>query len=161
MAECQTSPISPTPQLERRLLDRLVRSPEGCWVFTGPLTDGYGSVYATKGRRVSAHRAAYTLYCGDPGAFYVLHRCDNRACCNPGHLFLGTQQDNIRDCHRKGRAFNNKGELHPNARLKAEQVLAIRAAAAAGTPRARIARRFRLRERYIYAIVARKIWRSI
>lgn len=51
-----------------------------------------------------AHRYVYNFLCGEiPEGKYVLHKCDNRRCINPDHLFLGTQQDNVSDMVRKGR----------------------------------------------------------
>lgn len=74
---------------------------------------------------VRAHRLAYALHYGqDPAGMVVCHRCDNPSCVNPEHLFLGTQQDNIDDKMRKGRA--RLGEDHPNALLSAEDVRQIR-----------------------------------
>jgi hypothetical protein len=57
-----------------------------------------------------SHRAAWKLTHGPiPDGLQVLHRCDNPPCCNPAHLFLGTQQDNIADMHKKGR-YRKKGQ---------------------------------------------------
>lgn len=50
-----------------------------------------------------ASRVAWTLTHGDPGDWFVLHRCDNPPCCNPAHLFLGTKGDNHADMVSKGR----------------------------------------------------------
>src|SRR6185295_14325894 len=67
-----------------------------CWLWTGPRDrDGYGKVGL---HRVLAHRLAWTIAAGRiTDGKRVLHRCDVRACCNPAHLFLGTQGDNMRD----------------------------------------------------------------
>tara|TARA_R110000868_G_scaffold292821_1_gene553342 strand:+ start:502 stop:765 length:264 start_codon:yes stop_codon:yes gene_type:complete len=57
----------------------------------------------------------------------VLHHCDNPACINPEHLFLGTQADNMRDKRIKGRAHSLKGEMCGRAKLNAKEVAEIRA----------------------------------
>jgi len=59
-----------------------------------------------------AHRIAYELLKGPTGDFFVLHTCDNPPCCNPDHLWLGTQADNIKDCKEKGRTRNGVGAKH-------------------------------------------------
>src|SRR5438105_13742248 len=57
---------------------------------------------------------------------WVLHKCDNRKCVNPTHLFLGTHDDNMRDMVNKGRSLSRKGFTNPNARLTADQITRIR-----------------------------------
>jgi hypothetical protein len=76
-----------------------------CWVWLGSgTTDRYGQIRVGS-KMVYVHRLAYELTYGViPAGMSVLHRCDNPSCCRPEHLFLGTQQDNIRDMENKGRA---------------------------------------------------------
>lgn len=77
----------------------------GCWEWTAHLFDaGYGGFAVTHSKKVGAHRFSYALHYGEiPAGLSVLHKCDNRSCVNPQHLFLGTQGDNVRDCVAKGR----------------------------------------------------------
>lgn len=81
--------------------------PDACWPWTGS-TDrkGYGHVNRPKLKPspMLAHRYAWQLAHGDPGALCVLHRCDRPPCCNPAHLFLGTVADNNADMRAKGRS---------------------------------------------------------
>jgi len=86
-------------------------SPEptsGCWLWAKTLSRfGYG-MFRIKRESYLAHRYSWTLHRGPiPVGLWVLHRCDVPACVNPGHLFLGTHQDNMDDMKRKGRGANS------------------------------------------------------
>lgn len=76
----------------------------GCWLWLrGTDSDGYGEI-KYEGRPWRAHRLSWTAYRGPiPHGLQVLHRCDTPSCCNPDHLFLGTNNDNHLDKIRKGR----------------------------------------------------------
>ncbi len=118
-------------KVREQLADRFWRfvdadGPDGCWEWTGGrLPKGYGNIW--DGEKLSrAHRVSYELFRGAiPQGMQVLHSCDNPPCTNPGHLFLGTNADNLADRVAKGRSAS--GERHGNAKLTTAQVLAIRA----------------------------------
>lgn len=133
----------------------------GCWMFLGQLSHiGYGRIKNYKtGKQEAAHRVAYRAWKGYiPPDLWVLHRCDMRACVNPDHLFLGNQTDNMRDCVRKGRKNNLKGERHGGAKLTEEQVREIRKSSAAASTFAGL---FGVSEETIRSIRSRRIWRHI
>jgi len=96
-----------------------------CWNWLGYKDpDGYGVMRAL-GKRYRAHRRAWLMAYGSlPEDLCVLHRCDNRACVRPSHMFLGTHADNVCDCQQKGRL--RRGENHPRAKLTTKQVKAMR-----------------------------------
>lgn len=108
-----------------RLLALISKEPSGCWEWRGQKRkDGYG-LFWLHGRQVRAHRASYDLHCGPLSATDVLcHTCDNRACVNPNHMFVGSRADNIRDCVSKDR--NQFGERHWSAKLSVDAVRTIR-----------------------------------
>ncbi len=106
--------------------------PKECWKWTASVgkQHGYGQ-FKVGPRMVTAHRVAFFLGTGkQPASKHVLHKCDNKLCCNPRHLFLGTNRDNIDDFLMKGFGYrlghSQAGERNGNARLSAKDVQAIR-----------------------------------
>lgn len=98
--------------------------PNGCIEWTGSRTSrGYGAAHFA-GRYQSAHRLSYTAHKGEieKGKF-VCHSCDNPACINPDHLWLGSQQDNMSDKVSKKR--HSHGEVHGMHKLSEAQVKTI------------------------------------
>lgn len=109
-------PTYTPPDPERRFWERVDQSggADACWPWIGACSStGYGvvrlpSVGGIKGSAQGTHRRAWELANGRAVAdgLVICHHCDNRPCCNPAHLFEGTQADNIHDMHAKGRAAN-------------------------------------------------------
>lgn len=123
-----------------------IRKGEECWEWVGAKNHGYGvlSRGGRNGANVLAHRMSYEINCGDPGGLVVCHRCDNPSCVRPDHLFLGTQMDNMKDMHKKGRnaygdAVASKGTCHPQAVLNEEKVIEARIRKSKGEKVAEIA----------------------
>ena len=125
--------IAPTPIKDRLLSGIQICPHSGCWMWQRSVQrNGYGQIGAgsKRGGMKNTHRVAWEVFNGAiPAKMQVLHRCDRKLCCNPGHLFLGTQADNMRDMDAKGRRVVRvlKGVQHYAARLTEDQVRAIRA----------------------------------
>ena len=106
----------------------------GCWIWTGASTNGgYGviSLGGRKGANVRAPRISYFLANGEfDETLYILHRCDTPACVNPDHLFIGTQDDNMKDMFAKGRGRPGHvpGAKNGCAKITTETAAAIRVA---------------------------------
>lgn len=105
-------------------------APNGCWEYTaGRDKWGYGDLQymATPSLRkhIQAHRYSWMLLRGDPGKMDVLHKCNNPPCCNPDHLYLGTDLENARDRVNSGRYPHGVSQW--SAKLSNAQVLQIRA----------------------------------
>lgn len=169
--------------------------PDACWPWmAGRFTSGYGA-FKINGKLAKASRVAWQLTFGPiphDGSYHggcVLHRCDNRACCNPAHLWIGTPEDNARDAAAKGRTASgdrNGSRLHPerlvrgaqhpaytkpelrargercgSAKLKAADIPMIRARVAEGATVAAVARAYGMSEGAIDRIVKRRSWAHI
>lgn len=150
--------------LAERFWEKVDRSDaSGCWPWTGgTFPGGYGS-FRTAGRTVrGAHRVAYELQHGPiPAGVCVCHACDNPLCCRGDHLFLGTRRENNEDCERKGRRPRAPGEANGNAKLAAEQVVAIRSLVAAGSKIRVVAREFHVDPALVRMIVRRTAWKHV
>jgi hypothetical protein len=146
-----------------------------CWEWQGSFTSsGYGNL-SWGGLPVQAHRAAYYLAYGGIALQtgfrlegkakryrrFVLHTCDNRKCCNPSHLFLGSMRANLLDAYSKGRKAQPKS-LHANAKLTAEQVRDIRRLYDKGGVRQiDLAARYGVSQRAISLVVRRETYKDI
>jgi len=114
------------------------------------------------GKMVYAHRVAYEQAKGEiPKGQFVLHRCDNPACCNPDHLFLGTHQENMTDKVQKGRQASLPGEQNPCAKLTEDKVVHLRRLAASGMRQKDLSELFGVSHAAVYLIVRRKKWAHV
>lgn len=130
-----------------------------CWIWTGFIKDtGYGQTGSAFGGTRRAHTVSFLLAHGRMPKPCALHRCDNRACVNPGHLFEGTKRDNTRDMLSKGRHrfVSHPGEDNGNAILTYEKAREIRGSS--GTLR-RIAEKFGISISLVWAIRHGRAWK--
>lgn len=153
------------------------RGPDECWLWKACrfFEGGYGKLCLPGQRSVSAHKFSYELHYGKvPSGLQVLHSCDVKICCNPNHLFAGTQKENMEDMHLKGRGVYGdmhwtrsnpesvrRGESHGCAKLREYQVLQIRRRASQGELAPSIAKDFKVSQSTVYLILQGKIWKHI
>lgn len=131
--------------------------PDACvpWPF-GRTKRGYG----TCGRRNAAHRYAWEKTHGEKaGRRCVRHTCDTPACVNPRHLLIGTHAQNSRDAVERGRV--SRGEQHTHAKLTVPDVIAIRAAKAAGETDNAVAARYGVTRSLVSMIKTRRVWAHV
>lgn len=114
-----------------------------------------------------AHRITYRHFCGDiPSNIFVCHHCDVRSCCNPDHLFLGTNLDNVNDCIKKKRNSKPpknshiKGVVHVNHKLNDDAVREIRLLAGKVSQKI-LAKRFGVVRQTISDVAIGKKWKHI
>jgi len=135
----------------------------GCWLWEkSVLSTGYGCACHPGGKREGAHRVSWRLANGAdiPAGMDICHRCDNRCCVNPDHLFVGSRAVNMRDCVAKGRhrPSNVRGEQNGIARLQEAQVRAIKGDARGPTA---IAADYGVNPSTVLDIQKRRTWRHV
>ena len=137
--------------------------PTECWEWLAHLTiKGYGG-FKYNGWNQHAHRVSWNLTFGAiSSGLQVLHKCDNRKCVRPDHLFLGTHDDNMLDKAQKGRARNGGyrpiGEQNGRAKLSSKDIMNIRLLYAQGHTKSAIARQYGVYHTTIGRIVRNMIW---
>lgn len=157
-------PLCAKKPLKQRFEDKVELIPfSTCHWWTGAInTRGYGA-FNTDHKTIAAHRVSYELYIGDiPDGLFVCHKCDNRLCVNPDHLFVGTNQDNMDDMYKKKRNNQPKGVNHCCAKMTEEDVLRIRLLAQNESYSiSALADKYELNSGSIWQIVHRKTWKHI
>lgn len=144
-------------KIRKRFWEKVDKNLEsGCWEWTAQIApNGYGRFYTDK--NTSAHRASWEIHYGKiPKRMLVCHRCDNKKCVNPKHLFVGTNKDNLEDMRIKGRSL--RGEKNTGSKLNRSQVKQIRAMLNKGINQEQIAREFEVAKNTVSRISTRERW---
>jgi hypothetical protein len=133
--------------------------PDDCWLWTSAkISRGYGKFTIGK-KTFAAHRLAFALINSLNPDIYVLHKCDVPLCCNPNHLYAGTNGDNQRDAWARGRQPSRRGAKHPCAKLTESDVAQIRLLYAETELFQRdLAKMYGINQANVSEIVNRKIW---
>lgn len=152
-------------QIKRFKLKFCTKGPDECWEWQASLDgSGYGQTHCDYPiRHVKAHRVAYFLENGQiPDHLCVCHRCDNRKCVNPSHLFLGSYAENSADMVAKNRSFRPRGELQGSSKLKAHQILEIREIySKGGISQRNLGIKYGVSQGTIYDITKRLKWKHV
>lgn len=156
--------IEPCNEKVRKLAVRLLaksRENGECLEWTGGVSaSGYG-IISVNNMSKSVHRVSYIAFKGPiPDGKCVLHKCDNRICILPDHLFIGTLGENNTDRELKGRSADRRGEKGTMAKITADDVRKIRTLAKTMSQR-KVGDMFGLCQQTVWAIVRRKNWSHI
>lgn len=174
-----------TPERQTEFWSRVNRAPDGCWEWSGSVNsitptdkrmnpkNGYG-VFAVGGHVFNAHRVAASIGLEDfNSALFVLHKCDNKRCVRPSHLYMGDQKQNFTDAVSRKRNYLGSdesrqyqrqvtsGEGNPKARLTGAQVLEIRRRyiGRQGISQAELAKEYGVSQGQIGRIIRGENWR--
>ena len=158
----------PLEDITTRIMRRIKKDSNGCWIWKGRRNKaGYGVMETgsllngTKNHSARVHRLIFEIFKGPIGNMHVLHKCDNPACVNPDHLFLGSHQDNMRDAFSKGRMHpppHLSGEENGNTSLTKSDVSEIRLLLRIGETGKRIAKSFGICETTVSNIKNGRTW---
>jgi len=120
---------------------------------------GYGYIFV-KGKSWSIHRYSYFLTYGKiPKEKWILHKCDNRKCINPNHLYLGDNAQNVKDRVSKNRSAI--AEKNKASKLTIEQVKNIKILLRDGVPGLRLAKQYKMSQATIAEIKRNEIWKHV
>jgi hypothetical protein len=130
----------------------------GCWEWQLSKFNGYGRTVINK-KSWPAHAYSYSVFVGDiPQNKQINHKCHNRSCVNPEHLYAGTQQENVRDMDAAGRRNQARGSRGGNSKITediAKKVFNHDGIAII------IAEKYGISISLVYAIKKKQIWRHI
>lgn len=144
-----------------------------CWIWKAATCRGYGKFrIGIKGPGtlfISTHISYAIKHGVMPENLFALHHCDNPACINPDHIFLGRDAENMKDKSLKGRAVAGycppekkaRGEVHPKHKLTELSIREIRRLCSIGIPQRKIAAMFGVSKPQISYIKNRITWRHV
>lgn len=156
--------------IDERFWSKVSKVPgdDGCWEWQASLHhSGYGQFFMKgRGRPIMAHRISWELTHGDiPTGILVLHKCDNRKCVRPEHLFLGTDKDNCDDMWKKNRqqdySIQERGSARWAAKLTESDIPVIRKRRQTGEKLSDIGHDYGVTKAVIWEIVSGRAWKHV
>jgi|SRR6188508_111364 len=146
-------------KLKEKLLKNIKIDGNGCWIWQkSKHRQGYGNFCCNR-KVLLAHRVSWTIFKGNLDLeILVCHTCDNPPCCNPEHLFLGTDKDNSIDAFSKGRIKRHKGENHARSKFKNEDIENIRSLKREGKTQKEISEMYSVTISAIKHILKKRTW---
>lgn len=144
---------------KNRLKKYISKKENGCWLWIGAKhRQGYGNI-GIKGKAQLVHRVIWEMENGHiPEGMKVCHKCDITSCCNPDHLFLGSQKDNMKDCRIKGRKTCNV-QATRRAKLTFKQVQEIKKLREEGMTRKELELKYNVSQTCIAKILTGTSWK--
>jgi len=144
------------------MLGKYTKTKNGCWEWNGAMShQGYGKI-KRKGKYLQAHRVSYEFFVDDiPKGMQINHRCHNRKCVNPYHLYVGTHNDNMRDMVVSGRSLDQYGEKNHNSKLTKDNVVKIKTLLKEGRKQNSLAKEFGVTISTIHLIKKGLTWAGV
>lgn len=133
----------------------------GCWEWVKHKKNGYG-ITVLQGKHEQAHRASWKVFIGEiPDGMQINHRCHNRSCINPDHLYVGTQKQNMADMYNSGRDNHPIGSKCGNSKLDEDSVSLIKIMINSGIKNQEIADTFKVSRACIQFIRIGRTWNHV
>lgn len=143
---------------KKRMINSVDIDDSGCWNWIKSINMGYG-VTSLRGKREQAHRASWMVFVGEiPNGMQINHKCHNKMCINPDHLYVGTQKENMRDMEDAGRAVRCVGGRNGNSKLSEMDVLEVKKMIMDGKKNDEISLKFSVSRSTIQFIRIGKTW---
>ena len=152
-------------QMRQHIKNSVTVRDNGCWEWqkARDWRYGYGVLkWARESRKeTQAHRVSYTAFIGEiPEGAHILHSCDNPLCCNPEHLRVGSNSENVQDKVSRGR--QQKGEEFPQSKLTEDAVRHIRRRyAQGGISQRALGEEYGVSAQTVSNVIRRKKWKHV